>query len=93
MGGRTWGHVCDVSAQIRCSHDSGVGICAQFCVYAFRIVQIVVYDVGGCHMSVVISHGEANCFCVCVMNFMIFVVCFRDNNQGIITPNSGPSWT
>ena len=47
MGGRTWGHFCDVSAMIRCPHDPGVGICAQLCVYAFRIVQIVVYDVGG----------------------------------------------
>ena len=44
MGGRTWGHVHDVSAQIR---YSGVGICMQFCVYAFGIVWIVVYDMGG----------------------------------------------
>ena len=57
MGGRTWDRVCDVSAKIRCPCDPGVGICAQLCVYAFRIVWIVVYDVGGCHMSVVIDPG------------------------------------
>ena len=27
MGGRTWGHFCDVSAMIKCPHDLGVGIC------------------------------------------------------------------
>ena len=57
MGGRTWDCVHDVSAKIRCPHDLGVGICTQLCVYAFRIVRIVVYDVWGCHMSVVIDHG------------------------------------
>ena len=85
MGGRTWDCVHDVSAQIRYTHDSGVGICAQLCVYAFIIIQVVVYDVGGCHMSVVIDYGEVNCFCSCVMNFMMFLVYFRDNNQDIIT--------
>ena len=69
MGGRTWDHVCDVSAKIRCPHDPGVGICAWLWVYAFGIVWIVVYDVGGCHMSLVINPGEVNCFCGCVMNF------------------------
>ena len=56
---REVGHdrVCEVSAKIRCPRGSGVGICAQLCVYAFRIVQIVVYDVGGCHTSVVIDPG------------------------------------
>ena len=57
MRGRTWDRVRGVSAKIRCPRDSGVGICAQLCVYAFGIVQIVVYDVGGCHMSVVIDPG------------------------------------
>ena len=33
MGGRTWDHVCDMLAKIRCPHDSGVGICAWCCVY------------------------------------------------------------
>ena len=46
MGGRTWDHVRVMSAQIRCPHDSGVGICAWLCVYAFGIIHIVVYDVG-----------------------------------------------
>ena len=57
MGGRTWGHFRDISAKIRCPHDLGVGLCAQLCIYAFEIVQIVGYDVGGCHMSVVMDPG------------------------------------
>ena len=36
-------------------------------------------------MSVVIDPGEVNCFCGCVMNFMMFLAYFRDNNQDIIT--------
>ena len=40
---------------ISCPADSGKGICAQLCVYVFRGVQIDVYDVGGCHISVVID--------------------------------------
>ena len=56
-GGRTWDHVCDVSVKIRCPRDPGVGICTQLCIYAFGIVHIVVYDVGGCHMSVVLDRG------------------------------------
>ena len=85
MGGRTWDCVCDMSVQIRCPHDSGVGICARLCVYAFRIVWIVVYDMGGCHMSIVIDPGEVDCFCGCVMNFMMFSAYFWNNNQDIIT--------
>ena len=85
MGGRTWDCVRDVSVQIRCPHDSGVGICARLCVYVFRIIHIIVYDVGGCHMSVVIDPGEVDCFCSCVMNFMMFLAYFWDNNQDIIT--------
>ena len=81
MCGRTWDCVRDVLAQIRCPHDLGVGICTQLCVYAFGIVHIM----GGCHMSVVIDTGEVNCFCGCVMNFMMFLAYFWDYNQDIIT--------
>ena len=71
-GGRTWDYVRDVLAKIRCPCYSGVGICARLCIYAFRIIRIVVYDVEGCHMSVVIDPGEVDCFCSCGMNFMMF---------------------
>ena len=57
MGGRTWDRVRGISAKIRCPRGLRVGICARLCVYAFGIVRIVVYDVGGCHMSVVIDPG------------------------------------
>ena len=57
MRGRTWDHVRGVSAKLRCPRDSGVGICTRLCIYAFGIVRIVVYDMGGCHMSVVINPG------------------------------------
>ena len=57
MGGRTWDCVRDISAKIRCLYDSEVSICAQLCIYVFGIIRIVVYDVGGCHMSVVIDPG------------------------------------
>ena len=57
MGGRAWDRVCDVLAKIRCPCGPGVGICTQLCVYVFGIVWIVVYDVGGCHTSVVIDPG------------------------------------
>ena len=57
MGGRTWNHVCGISVKLRCPRGPGVGICARLCVYVFGIVQIVVYDMGGCHMSVVIDRG------------------------------------
>ena len=40
MRGRTWDCVRGVSGKIRCPHDSGVGICAWLCVYAFGIVWI-----------------------------------------------------
>ena len=55
--GRTCDRVCGVLAKIRCPRDSGVGICARLCVYAFGVVQIVVHDVGGCHMCIVIDPG------------------------------------
>ena len=67
--GKTWDRVCGVSAKIRCPRDSGVGICARLCVYAFGVVWIVVHDVGGCHMCVVINPGWVDCVWVCVMNF------------------------
>ena len=63
----------------------GDSLCTRLCVYAFGIIQIVVYDVGGCHMSVVIDLGEVDCFFGCVMNFMMFLAYFWDNNQDIIT--------
>ena len=85
MGGRTWDRVHDVSVKIRCPYDPGVGICTQLCIYAFGIVWIVVYDVRGCHMSVVIDPGEVDCVCSCVMDFMVFLVYFQDNNHDIIT--------
>ena len=55
--GRTWDCVRGVLAKIRCPHDSGVGICARLCVYAFGTVRIVIRDVGGCHMCIVIDPG------------------------------------
>ena len=55
--GRTWDHVCGVSAKMKCSHGLRVGKCAWLCVYALGIVQIVVRDVGGCHVSIVIDPG------------------------------------
>ena len=67
--GRTWDRVCGVSAKIRCPRDSGVGICARLCVYAFGVVRIVVHDVGGCHMCIVIDPGWVNCVWGCVMDF------------------------
>ena len=57
MGDRTWDRVRDISAKIRCPCGPGVGICTRLCVYVLGIVWIVVYDVGGCHMSVVIDPG------------------------------------
>ena len=84
-GGRTWDHFCDMSAMINRPHDSGGGICTWLCVYAFGIVQIVVHDVGGCHMSVVINPGEVDCVCSCVMDFVMILVYFQDNNHDIIT--------
>ena len=57
MKGRTWDRVRGVSAKIRCPRDSGVGMCARLCVYVFRVVRIVVHDVGGCHMCIVINPG------------------------------------
>ena len=55
MIGRTWDCLCDMSVKISCPGDSGGGICAWLCIYPFRSVQIVVYDVGGYHMCVIIN--------------------------------------
>ena len=60
MVNRTWGHFHDALAMIRCPGDLRVGICAWLCIYVFVFVQFVVYDVGGCHMDVVINHEEVN---------------------------------
>ena len=57
MRGRTWDRVRGVSAKIRCPHGPGVGICTRLCLYVFGVVRIVVYDVGGCYMSIVIDPG------------------------------------
>ena len=57
---RAWDCFRDMLAMIRCPGDLGVDICAQLCVYAFRYFRIVVYDVGGCHMDMVITHGEVD---------------------------------
>ena len=59
---------------VMCPGDSGGGICAQFCIYAFRSIWIVVYDMGECHMCVVIDPGEVDCICSCVVVFMMFLV-------------------
>ena len=60
MGGKTWDCFRDMSAMIRCLRDLGGDICTWLCVYAFGIIRIVVYDMGGCHMDVVIDLGEVN---------------------------------
>ena len=72
MGGRTWGCFCDMSAMVSCPYDLRVSICTQLCIYAFGIARIVVYDMGGCHMSVVIDPGEVDCVCGCVIDLWCF---------------------
>ena len=52
---RTWDHLHDMLAKISCPGDLGGGISAQLCIYVFGSVWIVVYDMGGCHMCVVID--------------------------------------
>ena len=44
------------------------------CSESFRLLFIA-YDVGGCHMSVVIDLGEVDCVCGCVMYVMVFLWC------------------
>ena len=46
MVNRVWDHFRDVSVMIRCPGAWGVGICAWLCIYGFRCVWIVVYDMG-----------------------------------------------
>ena len=57
---RAWDSFHDELAMVRCPSDSGIGICAWLCLYAFGCVWVVVYDMGGCHMDVVITHGEVD---------------------------------
>ena len=58
MVNRAWGHVHDMMVRMRCPGDLGGDICAWLCVYVFIYVWIVLYDMGGCHMDVVIDTGE-----------------------------------
>ena len=85
MTGRAWDCFCDMSAMISCSGGLGGGICAWCCIYAFEDIWIVLYDVGGCHMSVVINPGKVDCVYGCVVDFMMFLAYFQDNNHDIIT--------
>ena len=59
-------------------------ICTQLCIYAFRCLQIVVYGMGKCPVSVVISCGKVNWVCDCVVVFVMFLVYFQDNEYEII---------
>ena len=85
MTGRAWGCFCDVSVTISCSGGSGGGICVWLCIYAFGDVGIVVYDMGGCHMSVVIDLERVQLSLRLYINIVVFLVYFRGNNQNIIT--------
>ena len=85
---KTQDHLCDVSVKISCPADSGGGICAWLCVYAFGDVWIVVYDVGGCHMSVVINLERVPLRLWLCMDFVMFLVFFWDNQYDIITIRS-----
>ena len=55
MTGKAWDCFCDMSVMISCSGGPGGVICAWLYVYAFGDVWIVVYDMGGCPMSVIIN--------------------------------------
>ena len=48
----------DMTVRTSCPGDSGGGICTWLYIYVFGFVRIVVYDMGGCHMCVVIDPGE-----------------------------------
>ena len=54
-------------------------------VYVFRDVQIVVYDVGECHMSVVIDPERDRLSLQLCINIVVFLVYFWGNIQNIIT--------
>ena len=58
MVDRAWDCLCDMTARISCPGDSGGGICTWLYIYVFGFVWIVVYDMGGCHMCVVIDLEE-----------------------------------
>ena len=62
-----------MSAMISCSGGPGGGICAWLCLYAFRDVRIVVYDVGGCHMSVVIDPERDQLSLRLCINIVVFL--------------------
>ena len=70
---------------VMCSGDLGEGICIWLCIYAFRYVWIVVYDVGGYHMCVVIYPERGGLSLQLCINFMMFLGYFRDNQYDIIT--------
>ena len=55
MMDRTQDHLCDVLMKVSCPADLEGNICTWLCIYASGDVWIVVYDVVGCHMSVVIN--------------------------------------
>ena len=52
--------VHDGSVKVWFPGEPGGDICARLCVYVFRYVQIVLYDVGGCHMDVIIHPEEVD---------------------------------
>ena len=54
-------------------------------VYVFRDVQIVVYDVGECHMSVVIDPERDRLSLWLCIDIVVLLVYFWGNNQNIIT--------
>ena len=85
MIGRTWHCFCDMSVRISCPGDSEGGICTQLCIYAFVSVQIVVYDMGECHMYVVIDPESGRLSLRLCIHFMMFLVYFQDNQYDIIT--------
>ena len=62
---------------ISCSSGPGGGICAWLCVYAFGDVWIVVYDVEGCHMSVVIDPERDQLSLWLCIDIVVFLVYLR----------------
>ena len=55
MIGRTWNCLRGMLAMISCPGGSEGDICMQLCIYVFGDVWIVVYDMGECHMDMVID--------------------------------------
>ena len=85
MTSRTWDHLHDMLAKISCPDNSGGGICTQLCIYAFRTVWIVVYDVGRCHMCLVINPDRDRLSLRLCIDFVMFLVYFQVNQYDIIT--------